>query len=184
MDEQGVEQTVVYRGGASASHAYNQAGSKRNETQYQQGQRYVFQSSSNGAVADELIQMQSVRVSINNGDSWDPTGQTSVLVRLYEPCAGLKLAEQPIYGSERLGTYRPEQLLEAAQPVVNPTGSVAYITGDVSIRSFEGVQEYVLAESEVTDVAVAECLTLLHLLDMKIIWAVREDPSAFRLTVQ
>ena len=145
-DAQGVEQTVLYRGGASASHAYNQAGTSRNETQYQQGQRYVFQSSSNGVVADELVQVQSVRVSINNGDSWDPSGQTSVLVKLYEPCAGLTLAEQPIYGSERLGIYRAEKLLSQEPDEVTATGEVAYITGDIAINGYEGINEYVLAE--------------------------------------
>ena len=146
IDAQGVEQTVLYRGGASASHAYNQAGTSRNEGQYQQGQRYVFQSSSNGVVADELIQVQSLRVSINNGDSWDPSGQTSVVMKLYEPCAGLMLAEQPIYGSDRLGMYRAEKLLSQEPTSVTPTGNVAYITGDISINSFEGVYNYVLAE--------------------------------------
>ena len=145
-DENNTEQTVLYQGGASASHAYNKAGTTRNEGQYQQGQRYVFQSSSNGVVADELVQVQSVRVSINNGDSWDPSGQTSVLVKLYEPCAGLTLAEQPIYGSERLGIYRAEKLLSQEPDEVTATGEVAYITGDISISAYENINEYVLAE--------------------------------------
>ena len=145
-DEQGVEQTVLYRGGASASHAYNQAGTSRNETQYQQGQRYVFQSNTSSATGGQVVRMQSVRVSINNGDSWDPSGQTSVVVKLYEPCAGLTLAEQPIYGSERLGVYRPDKLLSQAPTSVTSTGNVAYITGDVTINDYEGINEYVIAE--------------------------------------
>jgi hypothetical protein len=87
-----------------------------------------------------------MRVSINNGDSWDPSGQTSVLVKLYEPCAGLTMAEQPIYGSERLGMYRPDKLLSQEPDEVTSTGNVAYITGDVTINDYEGINEYVLAE--------------------------------------
>ena len=147
-DAQGAEQQLKYKGGASAAHAYNQAGSSYNEAQYQQGQRYVFSSSTTGVLAGEVIAVGSLKLSVHNGDSYDPTGETRVRARLYSPCVGVKLAEQVLYGSERLGVYRAEKVLGAAtteNPTVRSEGK-ATITEDIRISSYEQINEYVLAE--------------------------------------
>ena len=149
-DAQGTEQELKYKGGASAAHAYNQAGSSYNETQYQQGQRYVFSSSTTGVLAGEVIAVGSLKLSVHNGDSWDPVGETRVKARLYSPCAGVKLAEQVLYGSDRLGVYRAEKVLEVSTSTGTATTvsseGRATIIEDISISSYEQINEYVLAE--------------------------------------
>ena len=57
----------------------------------------------------------------------------------------LRLTEQPIYGSDRVGMYRADQVVEAG-PVTTSEGKVAYVTGDISINSYEDIDTYVLAE--------------------------------------
>ena len=62
-----------------------------------------------------------------------------------EPAA-IKLSEQPIYGSDRIGMYRPAaEVVAPTEPVVDSDG-VAYITEDLSINKFENIYDYVLAE--------------------------------------
>ena len=62
-----------------------------------------------------------------------------------EPAA-IKLSEQPIYGSDRIGMYRPAaEVVAPTEPVVDGDG-VAYITEDLAINKFENIYDYVLAE--------------------------------------
>ena len=87
---------------------------------------------------------------MHNGDSWDPTGETRVRARLYSPCTGVKLAEQVLYGNDRLGVYRADKVLTTSTSTstattVNSEGR-ANVTEDISISSYEQINEYVLAE--------------------------------------
>ena len=55
-----------------------------------------------------------------------------------EPAA-IKLSEQPIYGSDRIGMYRPAaEVVAPTEPVVDGDG-VAYITEDLAINKFEEI---------------------------------------------
>ena len=81
------EHTVTYRGGASVSHVYEKDGTNPNAAQLQKAQTYAFYSSSNGTAAGQTVTVSYLKLSVNNGDSWDPAGATGVAWSIDPPAS-------------------------------------------------------------------------------------------------